>query len=79
QREQTRRSAAESYEQWLHSKWIFKIEPHEEPAGALARPPHLLDFHDLRRPESMAFWLLMVGSFCTGFIPPRKKPAVAGG
>jgi YkoY family integral membrane protein len=42
----------------------------------LATPRHLLDFHDLRRPECMSFWLLMLASFLTGFIPPRKKHAL---
>ena len=35
--------------------------------------PHLLDFHNLFRPECMSFWFIMVGCFCYGFIPARKK------
>jgi YkoY family integral membrane protein len=35
--------------------------------------PHLLDFHDLRRPECMSFWLIMVLCFCYGFLPGKKK------
>ncbi|WP_425614970.1 hypothetical protein NA78x_004854 [Anatilimnocola sp. NA78] len=34
--------------------------------------PHLLDFHDLRRPECMSFWIIMVLCFCYGFIPGKK-------
>ena len=36
--------------------------------------PHLLDFHDLRRPECLTFWIVMVLCFCWGFVPARKKP-----
>lgn len=35
--------------------------------------PHLLDFHNLLRPECMSFWFIMVACFCYGFIPARKK------
>jgi YkoY family integral membrane protein len=35
--------------------------------------PHLLDFHDLRRPECMSFWMIMAACFCYGFIPGKKK------
>lgn len=34
--------------------------------------PHLLDFHDLRRPECMTFWIIMVLCFCYGFVPGKK-------
>lgn len=34
--------------------------------------PHLLDFHDLRRPESLTFWALMAASFGVGFLPKRR-------
>ncbi|WP_254510020.1 TerC family protein [Anatilimnocola floriformis] len=34
--------------------------------------PHLLDFHDLRRPECSSFWLIMVLCFCFGFLPGKK-------
>jgi YkoY family integral membrane protein len=50
----------------------------EPVAPALKTPRHLLDFHDLRRPECMGFWLSMLVCFLSGFIPPRKehhKPA----
>jgi len=44
-------------------------------AEAPKAPRHLLDFHNLRRPECIGFWLLMLVSFLTGFIPPREKHA----
>jgi len=74
--EHSRQGWAASYDKWLEEKWIFKIRPHhaEPPPGAnAAHPPHVLNFHDLRRPEAIAFWVLMVGAFSTGFVPPRKK------
>lgn len=37
--------------------------------------PHLLDFHDLRRPECMSFWIIMLLCFCYGFIPGKKHGA----
>jgi YkoY family integral membrane protein len=74
--EKTRQAWVESYDDWLEHKWIFAIKPHHAPAppGGAGPIPHLLDFHDMRRPESLAFWLLMVLSFSSGFLPPRKKP-----
>jgi YkoY family integral membrane protein len=39
--------------------------------------PHLLNFHQLTRPESMAFWLAMVVCFLIGFIPKKSpKPQI---
>ena len=35
--------------------------------------PHLLDFHNLFRPECMTFWIIMVACFCYGFVPAGKK------
>jgi len=35
--------------------------------------PHVLDFHDLRFPECLAFWVLMILCFGVGFIPQRQK------
>jgi len=78
--EKWREHTAESYEQWLNQKWVFKIPPHQQPApnGNAAVPPiHLLDFHDPRRPEFMLFWLSMVLALVSGFIPPRKKTHAA--
>jgi YkoY family integral membrane protein len=75
--EKWREHTAESYEQWLSQKWIFKIPAHQQPPpnGNVPQPPvHLLDFHDPRRPEFIVFWLSMILALCSGFIPPRKKP-----
>jgi YkoY family integral membrane protein len=33
--------------------------------------PHAVDFHNPRSAAFWVFWLLMVGSFCLGFIPKR--------
>ena len=35
--------------------------------------PHLLDFHDLRRPECMSFWIIMALCFSWGFVPGKKN------
>lgn len=35
--------------------------------------PHLLDFHDLRRPECLSFWLAMAVCFGIGFIPRSRN------
>lgn len=35
--------------------------------------PHLLDFHNLFRPECMSFWIIMVACFCYGFVPAKKN------
>jgi hypothetical protein len=38
--------------------------------------PHILDFHDFRRPESLSFWALMAICFGIGFMPksgPKKS------
>lgn len=34
---------------------------------------HVLDFHSPRSPAFWVFWILMLGCFCVGFIPNRKK------
>jgi len=69
------------YDDWLDKHWIFKVQ-HEHPEaqqeprpGEFEAPhvPHLLDFHDLRFPECMAFWVLMILCFGVGFIPQRQK------
>ncbi len=46
----------------------------EEPSKIKLPPkvPHLLDFHDLRRPECMTFWIIMLICFGIGFIKPRE-------
>jgi len=57
---------AKSYLGWLKENWIFNLpaESHEH--------PHLIDFHDLRRPECILFWLTMLAAFCVGFLPKKK-------
>jgi YkoY family integral membrane protein len=68
-----------SYHQWLEANWPLNIPPPGE-------HPHLLDFHDLRRPECILFWAGMLVAFCVGFIgarpehetqksPPPQKPS----
>ncbi|MCA9170393.1 MAG: hypothetical protein KDB23_22100, partial [Planctomycetales bacterium] len=56
---------ADNYVAWLQSHW---------PLGSGHGNEHnvLLDFHNLRRPECLLFWLGMVAAFCVGFIPQRK-------
>ncbi|MBL8891246.1 MAG: hypothetical protein JNL67_14800 [Planctomycetaceae bacterium] len=57
---------AKAYLSWLKENWIFTLPPesHEH--------PHLIDFHDLRRPECILFWLSMALAFCVGFLPKRN-------
>jgi len=64
-----------------------KVEP-PEPAAAGEEEekktsiyvPHLLNFHQLTRPESMAFWISMALCFLIGFIPKRReKPNLSFG
>lgn len=46
------------------------------PSTDVAKPPfvpHLLDFHDVRRPESIVFWVVMLFCFLSGFLPKRKS------
>ena len=39
---------------------------------AIPHVPHLLDFHDLRRPECLSFWVTMALCFGLGFIPRSR-------
>lgn len=39
----------------------------------LPSSPHLLDFHDLRRPECMLFWVLMAIFLGCGFLPKSEE------
>jgi hypothetical protein len=84
--EADRRELIHDYDAWLRENWIFNVQHEREaehapaPAaeekheGEIARPhvPHLLDFHDVRFPECMAFWIIMVTCFVIGFMPARK-------
>ncbi|HUE75162.1 MAG TPA: hypothetical protein VMP01_30115 [Pirellulaceae bacterium] len=83
--EADRRELVHDYDAWLRENWILDVQ-HEreaehapEPAaeeheGEIARPhvPHLLDFHDVRFPECMAFWVIMLTCFVIGFMPAGK-------
>jgi len=84
--EKERRIVVGKYEDWLHESWPLGIasDPHLARAidqdgdkaikkldNAFVRTPHLLDFHDVRRPESLLFWGLMAASFGVGFIPKK--------
>jgi YkoY family integral membrane protein len=82
--EKDRLACVDSYEAWLEKNWIFGLpgkkhsdEPHDDPAhedpSAVPHTPHLLDFHDLRRPECMTFWAIMAICFGIGFIRPKEK------
>ena len=83
--EDSRRDLVHDYDRWLKANWIFDVQHEHGPAAALPangngaiavlHVPHLLDFHDLRFPECMAFWVLMVLCFVVGFLPAGKSPA----
>jgi YkoY family integral membrane protein len=89
--EMRRRILAENYDGWLRTHWPLGISAvHHEAAPAGEAPgdaikipervPHILDFHDFRRPESISFWALMALCFGIGFIPksgPEKTTAAA--
>ncbi len=87
--EESRRDLVHGYDAWLKTNWIFDVQHEHAPPvgppangnGLIAAPqvPHLLDFHDLRFPECMAFWLLMALCFVVGFMPARQTPAAVPG
>jgi hypothetical protein len=70
--EAARRSWTEGYHQWLDSSWLLgrAQEMHVE---GIEHVPHLLDFHDLRRPECIGFWLTMLLCFLYGFMPRNAQ------
>jgi YkoY family integral membrane protein len=76
QLETNRREYVFSYEKWLKENWVFGLHGgHEEHAhDKIPQAPHLLNFHDLRRPECMGFWLIMVGCFALGFSQRKDLP-----
>jgi len=61
-----------------HSDSESHAEEHSEAEGTkstkveIPHVPHLLDFHDLRRPECLSFWITMALCFGIGFIPRSK-------
>ncbi len=78
-----RRELAENYRVWLDNSWPLGVakahEEHHEGEDSIKLPehiPHVLDFHDLRRPESITFWALMALCFGIGFVPRKQPTAV---
>lgn len=47
----------------LLADWAFNTEAH----------PHVVDFHSPDNPAFWVFWILMLLSFCVGFLPQKKK------
>ncbi len=70
--EQKRVAVAANYDKWLETSWPLG---HAKPAAHSEQAPHILNFHDMRRPETILFWTTMLGCFAYGFIPPRRKKA----
>jgi YkoY family integral membrane protein len=70
--EEKRRALTESYQGWLDTSW-FLGRAAEKHVDGIEHIPHLLDFHDLRRPECIAFWLTMLLCFLYGFMPRNAK------
>lgn len=62
-----------AYEDWLRTQWLMGHSVHTPNLGTIARAPHLLDFHDFRRPECSGFWLMMASCFLLGFAPRKSK------
>ena len=88
--EDRRRILAENYDGWLREHWPLGVAkahvPHDanikDPDDALDMPssvPHVLDFHDIRRPESLSFWALMALCFGIGFIPKAGQEKITAG
>ncbi len=68
--EEKRRHVAENYHDWLVKSWPLGVSnaPHSP-----ERAPHILDFHDIRRPESISFWIAMLICFGVGFLPAKHR------
>jgi YkoY family integral membrane protein len=71
--ENTRRNAVEGYEQWLVNVWPLGMAEHDHKPGEIVQAPHLLNFHDFRRPECSGFWIVMLCCFFVGFWPRRTR------
>lgn len=82
--ESRRRILADNYEEWLKTRWPLGVAEHDhqvepKPASTKSffkmpeRVPHVLDFHDIRRPETITFWGLMAICFGSGFLPKNRK------
>jgi predicted tellurium resistance membrane protein TerC len=76
QLEQARLDWVHAYENWLDNSWILgrAEEVHVE---GIKHIPHLLNFHDLRRPECSGFWLVMLSCFFYGFMPRKSASPTA--
>jgi YkoY family integral membrane protein len=74
--EQTRLDWVHGYEQWLDKSWpLGRAEEVHVPG--IKHIPHLLNFHDLRRPECIGFWLVMLSCFLYGFMPRKSASPTA--
>jgi hypothetical protein len=71
--ESHRRALTEGYLNWIDTSWFLGRAP-EQHIDGIEHIPHLLDFHDLRRPECIAFWLTMLACFLYGFMPRNALP-----
>lgn len=71
--ENSRLAWVESYEHWLIDSWPLGMAEHVKPADGIPRTPHLLDFHDFRRPECSGFWVIMMACFSLGFFPKKAS------
>lgn len=49
-----------------------------EPPADSNYVPHLLNFHQLTRPEAIGFWTAMLVCFLIGFIPKKKHGSTSG-
>jgi YkoY family integral membrane protein len=91
--ESQRQVAVKRYEGWLDANWPLTaggMKPAHDghshgshaasdgpAASGIVHVPHLLDFHDLRRPECLAFWAAMAACFGIGFLPRRQHVEAA--
>jgi len=86
--EVSRRKGVDRYEGWLDHHWPLTAGAMQRPpdghqgvdhaghASGIPHVPHLLDFHDPRRPESISFWAVMAICFAVGFIrTPNSETA----
>ncbi|MEQ1825230.1 MAG: hypothetical protein ABL921_04765 [Pirellula sp.] len=72
--EDNRRDLVETYEKWLIADWPLGMAKHVKGPGEIPHVPHLLDFHDFRRPECSGFWVFMLSCFFMGFMPRKGQP-----
>jgi YkoY family integral membrane protein len=72
--EEIRLSWVAHYENWLTTEWPFGMAEHpKHQEGSIVPTPHLLDFHDFRRPECSGFWIVMLACFFIGFLPRQEQ------